>query len=486
MLSVKKAWGTWEELVLGGAVLRHGTRDWDAVASELRTRTLYPYIFTPEVCKAKYEDLQHRYSGCKAWFEELRKQRVAELKRALEQSEDSIGSLESKLKTLNADKGDSCCIDYNSSQMESAVPFQKSEGIESSGKDTSKDGLSAGSFTQETRTNWLPECRLPPTVLAEETETKPEVLESSKREKASESSERERFLESAKQAKFLGIEKLTENICGGQMQGVRKRRGKRKRKDCNRNKEGIIGEGNILGSVNVTNASQWKESSMRDSAQIARAPSIIGSNVGLSRQGIDDLMAIFDTIMKNENASMFRHRLDSQKKRRYKKLVRRHMDFDTIRFRISNRSITSAKELFRDLLLLTNNALVFYSKKSHEYKSAMHLRDLVTRTLRQQCKDPSKKAVSTGLITTSPLCNPPGKPRSIRPRKHKLSGKGSSTVNVVSGNSQSGRKPSSGNPLPMVELVPAKGLGKQGKVGRGTAGRQAETLAKGRKRTRGR
>ena len=42
-------WGTWEELILGGAVLRHGSHDWDAIALELQTRTLYPCLFTPQV-----------------------------------------------------------------------------------------------------------------------------------------------------------------------------------------------------------------------------------------------------------------------------------------------------------------------------------------------------------------------------------------------------------------------------------------------------
>lgn len=45
----KMNWGTWEELILGSAVRRHGTRDWNVVASELRARTLYPSCFTPEV-----------------------------------------------------------------------------------------------------------------------------------------------------------------------------------------------------------------------------------------------------------------------------------------------------------------------------------------------------------------------------------------------------------------------------------------------------
>ena len=45
----KGAWGTWEELLLGGAVLRHGAGDWDAVSSELQARTACPFIFTAEV-----------------------------------------------------------------------------------------------------------------------------------------------------------------------------------------------------------------------------------------------------------------------------------------------------------------------------------------------------------------------------------------------------------------------------------------------------
>lgn len=46
-------WGTWEELLLGGAVLRHGTHDWNVVAAELRARAVCPYTFTPEVLLIK-------------------------------------------------------------------------------------------------------------------------------------------------------------------------------------------------------------------------------------------------------------------------------------------------------------------------------------------------------------------------------------------------------------------------------------------------
>lgn len=67
-------------------------------------------------------------------------------------------------------------------------------------------------------------------------------------------------------------------------------------------------------------------------------------------------------------------------------LIRRHMDFDAIRSRISNQTINSVMELFRDMLLLANNALVFYSKNTRQYKYALLLRDIVTQKLRENVK----------------------------------------------------------------------------------------------------
>ncbi|CAN1149772.1 hypothetical protein LINPERPRIM_LOCUS18570 [Linum perenne] len=326
-------WGTWEELLLGGAVLRHGTRDWDVVAAELRTRFACPYDCTAEVCRAKYEDLQQRYSGCKALFEELRKQRMAELKRALEASDGSIGSLETKIETLKAEKKEESLASHDMNKTESSpLPSVKLEGMveESLSKDPSKDGLSAGSFTQETRMNWSPECRLPAS-----TEIKQEPSTSPKTEKAS--------------GLPLGL--------------LKGRRGKRKRKVCGK-EEGSVEESDVLGSSDV-----------------------VMSGDGQCSDRVPDLVAIFDSISEHKCATVFRRRLDSQKRGRYKRMILRHVDVDTIRSRISSLSLTTAKELFRDLLLLANNALVFYSRTTREYKSAMQLREIVTTSLNQHLKD---------------------------------------------------------------------------------------------------
>lgn len=204
-------------------------------------------------------------------------------------------SLESKLESLKAEKMDACYLDNDSSQMESPAPFQKSREVESFSKETSKDGLSAGSFTQDTRTNWSHECQIPAAVTSEDMETKPEISESFKQEKISSS------------------EKLgeTSSGLGGRIRG---RRGKRKRKDCTRDvKEGSVGESDFLGSTDVASVFRCKEISVAGHDQVVASSGIDDSNrVCSGREESADLMGIFYSIMENENATVFRGRHDSQ------------------------------------------------------------------------------------------------------------------------------------------------------------------------------
>lgn len=461
-------WGTWEELILGGAVLRHGSHDWDAVALEVQARTLYPCLFTPQACKAKYEDLQDRYSGSSSWFEELRKRRVEELRRALEKSEGSIGSLESKLETLKSEKGTCNNVAYSSSRAESPV-FLKSEGNKFSGKEASKDGLSAGSFTQETQVTWSPQCEAATKTCAEEAEKTHE-------EKA------------PRLEKFPSIDKLAETIRSEGGVSIRRRRGKRKRKDLSTNgKEGSVGENNLLGSADIVTALPTKEVLAGHNGQTARSPETDDQKPCTSKQGTDDFMKILESIMENEHASVFRRRLDSQKRARYKKMIRQHMDLEMIRARITRRSITSPAELHRDLLLLANNALVFYSKCTREYKCALMLRDLATKKLHQHSKAIDSTKPSGPEAPKSPMPKPPAKPRSARPFNQKF---GDKAVNTENGATVEAKRPPSNLDSPssaessaLMKKNPAR-KGKVGRVRRASAGIQAETPMKVRRKAR--
>lgn len=86
-------WGTWEELLLAAAVDRHGTTDWDAVAVEVHGRTASPLVPTPDNCRQRYHALRRRFAADDddiPWVEELRKLRVAELRREVRRCDVSI------------------------------------------------------------------------------------------------------------------------------------------------------------------------------------------------------------------------------------------------------------------------------------------------------------------------------------------------------------------------------------------------------------
>ncbi|KAF3558417.1 hypothetical protein F2Q69_00013560 [Brassica cretica] len=354
MMTTKMAsdWGTWEELLLGGAVLRHGTGDWTVVSEELCSHSLSD-IFTPEICKAKYKNLRERYLGCKAWFEELKKKRVAELKAALLRSEDSIGlALASNISP---------------------------SGGECTSKDTSKDMSSVGSFTQQelTTTNWSPQAK---SEAAKEQDKKMNLLH------------RDIF------ESMYGI-----GVGGQVLPSMRKKRGKRKRKDCSAGKD-VTEESDMLDSSTVDIA---KEAASTSSTSIQSR----GHGLALP----EELMKIYNTIIHNECALVFRRRLDSQKRARYKKLVRRHMDLDTIKSRINGRLISSAKELFMDILLVANNAAIFYSKNTREHKSAVCLRDIVTKSLRHYLTEdhhPPPPHRSSSITTSTKVSVPPSTSKS--------------------------------------------------------------------------
>lgn len=111
----KEIWGTWEELLLACAVTRHGTSSWDSVAMEVQSRSPFSHLMTPNKCRLRYLHLKSRFSTAAspkdatsasagesgtigdpesfdagAWVDELRKLRVAELRREVERCDLSI------------------------------------------------------------------------------------------------------------------------------------------------------------------------------------------------------------------------------------------------------------------------------------------------------------------------------------------------------------------------------------------------------------
>ncbi|TVU10039.1 hypothetical protein EJB05_43544 [Eragrostis curvula] len=115
-------WGTLEELLLAYAVNRHGTSSWDSVAMEVKTRSplaARPGL-TPHSCRLRFRHLHRRFSSAgssgegdgddpdasaaEGWVDELRRLRVAELRRDVERCDLSIGTLQLKVKRLREER----------------------------------------------------------------------------------------------------------------------------------------------------------------------------------------------------------------------------------------------------------------------------------------------------------------------------------------------------------------------------------------------
>nr|GMD62240.1 ankyrin repeat, bromo and BTB domain-containing protein DDB_G0293800 [Ipomoea batatas] len=81
----------------------------------------------------------------------------------------------------------------------------------------------------------------------------------------------------------------------------------------------------------------------------------------------EPLVRLLDVIRSHKHGSVFKRRLQVQKTAKYKSIIRRHVDLETVQARIDDGSYSSCStKLYLDLLLLFNNAIVFFPKSSPE------------------------------------------------------------------------------------------------------------------------
>lgn len=169
------------------------------------------------------------------------------------------------------------------------------------------------------------------------------------------------------------------------------------------------------------------------------------------------------------------------------------MDLYTIKSRINSCSISSAKELFMDFLLVANNAAIFYSKNTREHKSAVFLRDIVTKSLRQYLTEdhhPHRSSIttSTKVPVLPSTCTSPAVRTSVATKKPRTGAHPHKTVMQDMAKTSSVGKKRFVADLP-VTAVKSSAAGKKGtaverrKEGRPNRGFNSPALI-GRKRSR--
>ncbi|KAK8956867.1 hypothetical protein KSP39_PZI000095 [Platanthera zijinensis] len=388
-------WGTWEELLLASAVNRHGTRSWDSVAMEIQARSPFSVLLTPQTCRRRYLDLKRRFesvgegideesdvagrgeeSGSPAdvpWLEELRKIRMAELRREVDRYDVSITSLQLKLKNLRAERerNDAGDRDPDPKDNETIKDGESPEPApDAFARDLNSVGNSSGSCKESNSTDPKEKDVNPNGGVETEPEKTPDdgaqddMPHPTGEDSYNGSSETlSKGSETADGAALL-LGESGESVAGGKESSdvqssaslSKRRRGKR--------------QNAISGGSSVAEAE-------------TDAVSAVAVNVKRPATAESQPLATFlEIIQSNKYGSIFMRRLEGQENSRYRGTIRRYVDLEMVRTRLERKGTKySTAEFFRDLLLLCNNAIVFFHKGSTESTAAVNLRQMVSKEM---------------------------------------------------------------------------------------------------------
>ncbi|KAH7689421.1 Bromodomain-containing protein [Dioscorea alata] len=424
-------WGTWEELLLASAVSRHGTRRWDSVAMEVQSRipASSAHLLTPLRCRQRFHLLQNRFSTATVavtdgepdgeplpdipWLEDLRKLRVAELRREVERSDLSIRNLQIKVERL---KGERERIAGEAEHGGGEADLKSGEGRKGSGGSTPEtlagDRISGRSCKESNSTDPKEDGRKP----GEDAENAKDTAGDGKRKMDPVAGERSDDRSSA-----AGDPDPADPRESGES-AAESKGGEAEERERDGEKE----SSEVQSSASLTRR--------RRMGRRRKAPSVSSSGAAAAEEPETDvvsphaasvpstasqpLVSFLEIIRSSKPGSVFARRLDSQKTAKYKSLIRRHVDLEMVTRRIgrSGGAYTSL-EFFRDLLLLCNNAIVFYAKSSDEAIAAVHLRDLISKEMTATGKQKPDEAPPA---PPPPLVQPPPAAKAPPPQPAKL------------------------------------------------------------------
>ncbi|KAG0465006.1 hypothetical protein HPP92_019170 [Vanilla planifolia] len=141
-------------------------------------------------------------------------------------------------------------------------------------------------------------------------------------------------------------------------------------------------------------------------AEEAEADAVSPVTANAKRTGAESqpLASFFEIVRSSKYGSFFVRRLESQESARYRSLIRRHVDMEMVRTRLMRKGAKySAAEFFRDLLLICNNAIVFYPNGSPELAAAVALREMVIKEMSTVLPKPEAIEAPAAKEPSSPL-----------------------------------------------------------------------------------
>ncbi|XP_076930250.1 uncharacterized protein LOC143594962 [Bidens hawaiensis] len=356
----KPAWGTWEDLLLGHAVQRFGTK-WDLISSELQRLT--SIHITPVDCQQNYTELKRRFNHSDdgtendddvvglenrrhvavPWLEQLRNARVTELQRGLQKCDLHISSLQLKVKKLkeekeiNGEKMMTSELGHNQNQNEIEQMLEtKNQTVEPVASDSvsDRDNQSVNGSNGNLETG------------VEKSETEPEGSKPGSDEPGSGNVEPELGKGEPDGDVSEAPESIAESKSEGKNSDVQSSASKRK-------EEGERGLEPLTDEQST------------DSVPVISLPLV-------------DLLQRLHKV----GSAVLEPRIDQQQKMRYKSLIREFVDYETLQTRLKQGWYSDGNDLFfRDLLLVVSNTRIFFPKESPESIAALDLRDLILKEM---------------------------------------------------------------------------------------------------------
>ncbi|TYI77238.1 hypothetical protein E1A91_D06G130800v1 [Gossypium mustelinum] len=369
--SSARPWGTLEELLLVCAVNRHGTKSWDSIASELQNRRLTSSFlpsFTPQLCKDKFFDLKRRFistngaSSSSSLVDQLRRIRVEELRREVQERDVSIVSLELKVKRLEEERERSSKEETDLDDRQNILSPDTVAGTPAGG-DGSGD-LDDRSFNESNSTSQKPELTTSATIIVKDEQNDAgEVVGERNAQVITEPIEPrgENEIDPVRTGEGPVNERLNgeEHDNKKQVSDVQSSASLSKKKRCN-------------GSSKGGSSSREEREGDEVSPAMKRAPAVKP----------ESMVRLLGIIRSNRLGSALDRRQRSQESARYKNLIRQHMDLQRIQTRLDKGVYSECSTKFlRDLLLLFNNLIVFHHKSSPERIAAQQLRALVLKEM---------------------------------------------------------------------------------------------------------
>ncbi|GMI97471.1 hypothetical protein like AT3G57980 [Hibiscus trionum] len=364
----ERPWGTLEELLLVSAVNRHGTKSWDSIALELQSRKLSLFSFTPQLCKDKFSDLKRRFvsltgaDSSSGLVDQLRRIRVEELRREVQQRDVSIVSLELKVKRLVEERERTFKEETDLNDRQNIISPATVAGT-TAGGDGSGD-LDDRSFNESNSTSQKPELTTSATIIVKDEQNDAgEVVGERKAQVITEPVEPrgEDEADPVRTEKGPVNERLNveEHDSKKQVSDVQSSASLSKKKWCSDSSKG--------------GCSSREEREGDEVSTVKKRGSAVKP---------DSMVRLLGIIRSHRLGSALDHRQLSQESGRYRNLIRQHMDLQRIESRLDKGVYSGCStKFFRDLLLLFNNTIVFHQKSSPESTAAEQLRGLVLKEM---------------------------------------------------------------------------------------------------------